>query len=164
MEDAPALTFRLESYLLQLADINRRWTQWLSDNESAVIRQLVPDPQTLADTAQPLFDELAQAVADREKLLGDAKQCGVVCSDLQTLARSLPAWGKPALRNSIANARQQLAHLRRLHVATWVLTHQTLQLHNGSMQLMSEGNAKPHVYTTDEKSDTKGGRLLDANL
>jgi hypothetical protein len=164
MDDATSLTFRLESYLAQLADINRRWTQWLADSESAAMRQNVSELQTIEASAQPLFEELAQVVTDREELLADASRSGLACSDLKSLAVCLPAWEKPALRRSVAAARQQLAHLRRLHVATWVLTHHALQHYNGSMQLMTAGTAQRHVYTSDDKADTTGGRLLDANL
>lgn len=163
MDIEKSLTFRLESYLLQLADINRRWSQWLASIELATVSR---DPQSLSSlepSASALFAELKQVVANREQLLVDAQASGLPHSDLSALARHLPAWRKAAFRASLLQARVQLSNLRRLHVATWVFISQAVSFYADSMQLLMAG-AQPHVYLQSGNKDTTGGRLLDANL
>ncbi len=163
MEDQKSLTFRLESYLMQLSDINRRWMQWLTEHESSAVSRNTMQLLAMEGSAQSLFGELAQIVADREQLLADAKLIGLDCSDLSSLARKLPAWEKPTLRNSLATARAQISNLQRLHVATWVVISQAGRFYGESMHLLLIGN-HPHVYTDDRAGDLGGGRLLDASL
>ncbi len=179
MEAEKSFTFRLETYLVQLADINRRWTEWLKDSETAALAKNsgrprvanesvaheIPTPAiaALEITAKSLFAELQQAILNRQQLLSDAQQAGLAAPDLTTLARQLPAWEKPALRQSLAVARGQLANLRRLHFASWVLISQVFHYYNDSLQLLMVGNT-PHVYQQGRQTDTGGGRLLDASL
>lgn len=163
MDAEKSLTFRLESYLVQLADINRRWSQWLATLESATVSG---DPQRLQDlepSAVALFDELKQVVEDRHQLLVDAQASGLPHTDLSALARYLPAWRKAAFRASLIQARSQLANLRRLHVATWVFISQAVNFYADSMQLLMAGT-QPYVYLQSGNKDTTGGRLLDASL
>lgn len=164
MEAEKSLTFRLESYLVQLADVNRRWTEWLTGSEIAAVGRHHSQLLALQPQAEVLFEELQQVIVNRQQLLDDARQSGLPYSDLTSLARHLPAWDKPSLRNSLLAARQQLANLRRLHVATWVLLSQTLQFYQESIQLLMVGN-HPHVYHSTQRSgETGGGRLLDCSL
>lgn len=164
MDDIKSITFRLESFFVQLADINRRWTAWLQANELSIIALDTDHLRELEATAIELHDELNQAVLDRGRLLEDAGACGLPATDLESLARRLPAWQKPSLRTTVQSAKQQLALIRRLHVATWVLLHQAFQLASGNMQLMIAGHAEQHAYLPSLNSDTGGGQLLDVNL
>lgn len=163
MEDANLLTVRLESYLTRLSAANRLWSEWLSGNELAAGDIDNLPLEALQPEAEVLFDELKQVIADRQQLLNDARQCGLPHSDLASLAQHLPAWSKPGLRTSLMLARQELANLRRLHVATWVMLNQALQYYQGSLQLLMVGNL-PHVYHSHRHEETGGGRLLDQSL
>ncbi len=163
MEDAHLLTVRLESYLAQLSQVNRRWSEWLGGNELAAVRNEHRPIQALEPEAELLFQELKQMIAGRQQLLDDARQSGWPHSDLTALAQRLPAWSSPGLRNSLMAARQQLASLRRLHVATWVMLNQAMQHYQGSLQLLMVGNL-PHVYHSHQHAETGGGRLLDHSL
>ncbi len=166
MDAEKSLTFRLESYLVQLADVNRRWTDWLTGSEQAAVSQNSQGLLALQPEADSLLQELKQVIADRQHLLDDARQSGLPHSDLTSLARHLPAWDKPSLRSSLLAARQQLANLRRLHVATWVLLSQLQHFCQESMHLLMAGY-QPHVYNSGHfarRTDTDGGRLLDQSL
>ncbi len=163
VETEKSLSFRLESYLVQLADINRRWTQWLTSLELATNQQDSKQLIELQPTASSLFGELQQVIADRQQLLDDARRSELPCADLTTLAKCLPAWDKPSMRASLVQSRLQLAHLRRLHVATWVFISQAVHFYADSMQLLMAGD-RPHVYTESREQDMGGGRLLDASL
>jgi hypothetical protein len=163
MEAEKSLTFRLETYLMQLADIHHRWSQWLADSEQAALSPTPDQLLALEPSAALLFQELQQILSDRQQLLNDAQQVGLAAHDLTSLAQLLPAWERPALRQSLFVARQQLTHLRRLHVAAWVLISQAFQYYRDSLQLLMVGN-HPHVYQQASQTDTGGGRLLDASL
>ncbi len=163
MEVDQSLTFRLESYLRRLADVNRRWTDWLARSELAAVSQDSGKLLALQPQADVLFQELQQVIVDRQQLLDDARQNGLPHSDLTSLARRLPAWDKSNLRSSLLIARQQLANLRRLHVATWVLLSQLLHFYQDSMQMLMLGYT-PHVYHSERQAETGGGRLLDQSL
>jgi hypothetical protein len=162
MDDAKSLSFRLESYLLQLSDICRRWTEWLAGGEAAATSQNLDELRSLEPIAAQLFAELEQVLEDRRRLLADAQLTGLPHHNLNTLARHLPAWEKSTLRSAMALAGQQLSSLRRLHVATWVLLHHATQFYDGTLHLLMAGS-QPHVYVTRNDSDTCGGRLLDAS-
>ncbi len=165
MDDVNAITFRLESYLLQLSEINRRWEDWLRTSEtSAFDRPDHTQQQTLATQAESLMQELQGVNASRQAILDDAAKLGLAATDLQSLARNLPAWNRPRLRAAIATAKRQLANLRRLHVAAWVLVSQRLQFYHDSMALLMLGTVRQDVYLKTKDSDTGGGQLLDASL
>lgn len=163
MEDANVLTARLESYLARLSQVNRRWSEWLGGNELAAVDNDQRPIQALEPEAELLFEELKQVIVDRQQLLDDARHSGLPHSDLTALAQRLPAWNSSNLRDSLMAARQQLASLRRLHVATWVMLNQAMQHYQGSLQLLMVGNL-PHVYHSHQHSETGGGRLLDQSL
>lgn len=163
MEDANWLTVRLEAYLVRLSEISRRWSEWLGENELAAIANEHRPLQALQPVAEQLFLELKQVIIERQQLLDGARQCGLPHNDLTSLAHCLPAWNKPSLRSSLMAARQQLANLRRLHVATWVMLNQALQYYQGALQLLMVGNL-PHVYHSHRYEETGGGRLLDQSL
>ncbi len=168
MEAENSLTFRLESYLIQLSDVNRRWTAWLASSEQAAVSQDRAQLLALQGQAEGLFGELRQIITDRQLILDDAQQRGWSCPDLTTLAGRLSAGGKPGLRSSLSIARQHLANLRRLHIATWVLLNQAWQHCTDTLQLLMVGN-QPHVYQSHSHrpgkiADSDGGRLLDATL
>lgn len=157
------LTARLESYLARLSEANRRWSDWLGGNELAAAESKQRPLQALQTEAELLFQQLEQVISERQQLLDEAQQHGLPHSDLTTLAQRLPAWSTPGLRNSLMLARQELANLRRLHVATWVMINQALQYYQGSLQLLMVGNL-PHVYHSHQPEETGGGRLLDQCL
>jgi len=163
MQDTNSITFRLESYLLQLSEINRRWSEWLSRGEAAAITGNVAELTAFQNQANELTAELSEIVESRQNLLGDAQGIGLPHSDLQSLARSLPAWQRPRLRASMAVARQQLSDLRRLHAASWILLNQRLQLYRDSISLMMLGTSQQAVYLPRHALDG-GGQLLDASL
>ncbi len=164
MEETTSITLRLESYLVQLSEINRRWSEWLTGGEEAFMRSDIEHLDDLTTGAGELMGELNDVLAGRAQLLADAKQAGMPSSDLQSLARSLPAWRRPELRESVARARQQLSNLRKRHVATWVLVSHGLQFANDTMRLLTAGTSERDVYVQNQKADTSGGQLLDASV
>lgn len=163
MEDVNLLTARLEAYLARLTAVNRRWSEWLGGNELAAIHNDHRPLLALQPEAESLFQELKQVISDRQQLLDDAQRSGLPHHDLTSLAQRLPAWSQPRMRHGLMAARQQLASLRRLHVATWVMLNQAMQYYQGSLQLLMVGNL-PHVYHSHRHEETGGGRLLDQSL
>lgn len=163
MHDINSITFRLESYLLQLSDVNQRWTEWLGRGELAVVTGDKSGLHRFESQAAGLVNELAEMIGSRNHLLEDAKMLGLPHVDLHSLARALPAWERPRIRAAVSSAQQQLANLRRLHVATWILLHQRLQVYRDSLALLMVGTTKQSVYVATPALDG-GGQLLDASL
>lgn len=163
MPDVNSITFRLESYLLQLSDLNQRWGEWLRQGEEATFSNPTEGFEQFESQAQLLMRELAAVVDSRECLLRDAGELGLPDRDLQGLARALPAWERPRLRTALAAAKQQLSSLRRLHVATWVLVSQRLQLYRDMISVLMAGTSQQAVYLPGTPLDG-GGQLLDASL
>lgn len=164
METAPTLTLRLEAYLMQLSGVNERWTQWLEEKERAVLKLDASRIESLTADSQRLMDELREMLSSRSAILEDANSAGFAATDLQRLAKQLPAWERTTLRNAVRSARAQLANLRRLHAAAWVLIHESAQYYAGTMSLLVQGRNGQHVYVSSPGLDTGGGQLLDANL
>lgn len=164
MDVQGSITFRLESYLLQLAGTNQRWTQWLSSSEQAVLAHDIQGLVTFSESSEDLMKDIKEILDNRTKLLADASDAGLPAVDLMSLARSLPAWKRPTLRQSMRRAQQQLSSLQRLHAAAWVLINDSLQFCRGTMMLMTLGQQAHDVYTAIVATDREGGQLLDANL
>lgn len=164
MHDIASLTFRLESYLLQLTDINQRWTQWLTDTELTIAKSDSQQLTEVSATSEALMAELRELLDGRARLLADANATGLEVSDIATLAQRLPAWNKAGLRESVRYARSQVNNLRRLHAATWVMLSQMLHHYGDMMKILMLGHAKTDVYLKDARTEMGGGQLLDASL
>ena len=164
MRDTQSLLPRLEAYLDQLADIHRRWSEWLAGHEVAVVGWDRSRMAALESTAAGLFAELKQLVDERQSLLRDAHDAGVSAGDVGGLARSLESVARPSLRMAVEGARQRMAQLRRLHAATWLLVHHSLDYCNGTLRILAQGEAQSPVYLNASESSTGGGRLLDERL
>lgn len=163
MNDMATLTFRLETYLVQLGEIHQRWSTWLHDIEKAVMGIDEQKLQAMTSTASGLMEELKEILAVRESLLSDARESGMKAPDLATMARGLPGWKTTKLRRAIAEAKAQLNHLRRIHFSTWVVLHQTVQHYSHITRMLTHGRAQPDVYTDTRHADNQGGRLLNAS-
>jgi|688.fasta_scaffold00671_42 hypothetical protein len=163
MDMTQTLTMRLEAYLLQLTDWNQRWQEWLTSTESAVVLNQANQLLTLQDSGQQLIENLRSITADRESILASASQSGWSASNLATLARQLPIWQRPRFRDSFEKAKRQLQHLRRLHIASWVLLGQSANYCQEVTQLLTSGSTRQDVYLENSSYDT-GGQLLDAQL
>lgn len=149
---------------MQLSDVNRRWADWLALSEQAAIKLDVDDLNALAGGCQKLMAELEELLSSRSQLLLDAANAGLPNRNLQAVARALPAWQRPSMRRAVNAAKMQLANLRRLHAAAWVLIHESATFYAGSIMLLSQGESQQHVYVPTRDADTGGGQLLDANL
>ena len=163
MEAGAELAARLEAYLNDLAAVYARWSTWLSESELAAVRHDTQRLQGLAPVADALFGELRQMLGARQRLLDEARQQGSAAADLGGLVPLLPPGQASGLRQRLSEARLQMASLRQLHVAAWVLLSQALQYYSESLNLMTIGN-QPHVYQSTPHADTAGGKLLDASL
>lgn len=159
-----SLAERLKTYLQELSAVNRRWTDWMSQCEQAVLRDNIQHLDELTPQASSLFQDIEGMVATRNEILQDAKQSGLAARDLQSLADRLIAELGPGIRSALRTARQQLHHLRRLHAAVWVLVSECLQTHRGTMMLLVAGHTDDHVYVQSPNADTAGGQLLDTDL
>lgn len=163
MNEVAAITFRLETFLVQLDDMHGRWTQWLGNMETALIQVDADRLTKISESASGLMDDLQGILDDRERLLADALSQGIPAADVSTLASRLPAWQKPGFRSAISAARGQIRHLKRLHYATWVLIHQTLEHTGDVMRLMARGTLRQDVYMPPQNPDSEGGQLLDTS-
>lgn len=163
MDVSHNLSTRLETYLLQLSDLNQRWQHWLNSTESAVVLNEVNQLVALQGAGQQLIENLREVTADRESILESARQAGWPASNLSVLARQLPVWQRPRFRDSFENAKRQLQHLRRLHIAAWVLLGQSASFCQQITQLISSGSTRQDVYLENSASDS-GGQLLDEQL
>lgn len=161
MNEIATLTFRLETFLVQLDAMNRRWAEWLSSMETAVVGVNTEQLNTISAAAAKLMNDLQEILADRQSLLVDAEAHGLAAPDLRTLASRLPAWSKPSLRSAIAVARSQIGNLKRMHFATWVLTNQMLEHYGDVMRLLGRGTLRQNVYIPSQDYESEGGQLLD---
>jgi len=155
---------RLESYLTQLMNICGRWSQWISEQEQAAVTGNYSRLQELTSAADGLLNEIQSLHTVRQAILDDAKLSHLPHADLFTLAQSLPSWSNRAQRERVRTAKRQMDHLRRLHLAIWVLISQCERFTNETMQLLSYGQLEASVYAATGNADTGGGHLLDAQI
>ncbi len=159
-----SLDERLESYLTQLMSICGRWSRWISEQEQAAVTGNYDRLQELTSAADGLLNEIQSLHIVRQLMLDDAKQANLPHSDLYSLAQALPSWSNRAHRERVRTAKRQMDHLRRLHLAIWVLISQCERFTNETMQLLSYGQLEASVYSASGNADTGGGHLLDAQV
>lgn len=159
-----SLDERLESYLTRLMDICGRWSRWISEQEQAAMTGNYQRLQELTSAADGLLQEIQSLHTWRQGILGDAKLAQLPSADLYSLAQSLPSWANRAHRERVRTAKRQMDHLRRLHLAIWVLISQCERFTNETMQLLSYGHLEASVYASTGNTDTGGGHLLDAQI
>ena len=163
MQDENEISSRLKAYLAGLSDLNQRWATWLTSNETAAFDKDARQLEALGPAMDSLMHDMHAMIETRSSILADASSLGIVAPDLQSLARRLPAWQDAALRRAVLSAKQQIAHLRRLHAAAWVLIHE-LASHYGTVKLLlTQGQTEQHIYTNVD-ADNRSGQLLDTDL
>lgn len=164
MEAAISLTNQLKTYFADLTSTVKEWEGWLEQQQRAVTEPNLESLNSLNENSQTLFGRLEGFVIKRKQLLSDAADGGLHATDLKNLARKLSRIGETTLEESAMRAQLHINHLRRLHVATWVLVHESSQLLAGTMTVLLEGHSSKHVYQDSATSDTGGGQLIDTDL
>ena len=159
-----SLDDRLESYLTQLMNICGRWSTWITEQEQAAVSGNYKHLEELTKAADGLLAEIQGLHGARQKMLDEAKNTGLPHADLFSLAQALPSWALRARREQVRTAKRQIDHLRRLHLAIWVLISQCERFASESVQLLSYGQLEASVYSSSGNSDTGGGHLLDAQI
>ena len=155
---------RLESYLTQLMDICGRWSTWIAQQELAAVTGNIRRLEELTMAADGLLVEIQGLQAARQAILDEAKHLALPHADLYALAQALPSWAIRARRERVRTAKRQIDHLRRLHLAIWVLISQCERFASESIQLLSYGQLEGSVYASSGHADTGGGHLLDAQI
>lgn len=155
---------RLESYLTQLMDVCGRWSEWISQQELAAVAGNYKRLEELTSAADGLLAEIQALHGVRQAILAEAKSEGLPHADLYSLAQGLPSWAIIARRERVRTAKRQMDHLRRLHLAIWVLISQCERFASESIQLLSYGQLEASVYSSMNNADNGGGHLLDAQL
>jgi hypothetical protein len=163
MDQPQAMALRLESYLMQLSDVNRRLSGWLDRTQSAALKNQPDQLMGLQQEADTLMKDVREIVTSRQQILSSAQQAGWRVTSLGALARQLPIWKRPRFRAAFESAKQQLQQLRRLHVATWLLLGQSANYCHEVTTLLMSGTTKTDVYFANGPRET-GGQLLDAQL
>lgn len=156
---------RIEAYLLQLNQVQRRWHRWLSDMQLAATQRQAERLGELQLASQSLNDELREVSELRLQMIEQARLEGWPVRNLRSIAERLPAWNRPRFRASVNAARTQIEQLRRLHIATWVVLNQCFQYYDQMAMLITYGAVRHDVYEMPRSSLMEsGGQLLDASL
>lgn len=155
---------RLESYLTRLMDVCGRWSTWITQQEQAAVSGNYRRLDELTSAAGGLLGEIQTLHSVRQAILDEARNAGLPHADLYSLAQALPSWALRARRERVRAARRQMDHLRRLHLAIWVLISQCERFASESIQLLSYGQLEASVYASTGNADNGGGHLLDAQL
>jgi hypothetical protein len=159
-----SLDDRLESYLTHLMDICARWSTWITQQEQAAVTGNYKRLEELTSAADVLLTEIQGLHRVRQSILDDAKTAGMVHADLYSLAQALPSWAIRTQRERVRTAKRHMDHLRRLHLAIWVLISQCERFASETIQLFSYGRVEASVYSSTGNADTSGGHLLDAQV
>lgn len=144
--------------------VSDRWSTWIAEQEKAAVMGNIERMQELTSAADSLLLEIQQLHGTRQRILDSAKELSLPASDLYNLAQSLPSWSNAAWRDRVRTAKRQMDHLRRLHLAIWVLISQCERFASESMQILTFGQVEASVYASSGNADTSGGHLLDAQI
>lgn len=164
MEVAISLTKQLEGYFTDLGSTVAQWEDWLNQQQKAVVEANLETLQSLNESSQGLLSQLEEFVAKRKQLLSEAAAVGLRSNDLKGLAKKLTQVSGISLEELAMRAQLHMNHLKRLHVATWVLLFESSQLLAGTMSVLLEGQSTKHVYQDSSLSDTGGGQLIDTDI
>ncbi len=157
---------RLERYMEDLRKLTRRWQLWLEKSELQAVAALPASTTTdehFKAEGLALIEQLRQLAGSRDALLRDAKESGWPATSLRELAQRLPNWNQARLRLAFDSARQQLEHLKRLHVATWVALRETADYYQEALNFVMSGGIRMDI-TIDRRQPESSGGLLDASL
>ncbi len=158
-----ALDARLENYLNHLGQIVAQWSEWIAEQELAVVAADFSDLNQLTMSAEPLLAHVRELQRERNEILSEALALGIQATTLLEVAQSLPSWSNLAKRERIRAARRHMDHLRRLHLAIWVLISHCERFASETMQIFNRGQVEASVYSATGKADTCGGQLLDTS-
>ncbi len=161
MDDIEA---HLEQYLNQLSSVCNRWSRWIAEQEQAAVVGDYHRMNELTDASAGLIEEIQQLHTAREELLVLAEQRGLPAQSLTEMASALPRWADVSFRERVRQAKRQIDHLRRLHLAIWVLISQCERFVSETMSLLNYGRVGTSVYIPPINADDSGGQLLDAQL
>ena len=154
----------VRTYLGQVIEISTRWSRWLAEHEQTLLLGQYAQLESQAALAHGLFAEVTGLGQRRQTLLDEAQRAvGIQASSVSQLARSLSAWRSMEFRELVQTAQRQMAHLKRLNLATWVLVSQCARLTNETVYLLIHGQAEASVYIDSPMADNRGGQLLDAS-
>jgi flagellar biosynthesis/type III secretory pathway chaperone len=156
-----ALSSRLDDYLNYLIQICATWSDWIAEQEQAVVKSDFHRLNHLTASADQLLVQIQGLHREREEILREAAEVGVRANTLKELAESLPSWSNPAARERLRTANRHIEHLRRLHLAIWVLISHCERFASQTIQIMSHGQLEASVYASTGRADTSGGQLLD---
>lgn len=161
----PSMGMRLETYLLQLSEIQLRWIDCLSHMQRAAQLQDLGNLEKLQSTVELLRVEMQEQIDRRGEMISEGQQAGLRVASLRGLAERLPAWSRPRFRAAFMAVKNQADQLRRMHIATWVLLHQTQQHLQDVSLIFTQGSARRDVYEcgTTTSAET-GGHLLNTSL
>jgi tRNA A37 N6-isopentenylltransferase MiaA len=154
---------RLNAYLEHLLAVCGRWSAWIAEQEQAAVVGNYQRLDELTHASGDLLEEIQSLHTQRASILALAESKQLPSTAIIDLAQSLPSWTNPAVRERVRQAKRQMEHLRRLHLAIWVLISQCERFVSETMSLLNYGRLSTAVYVPDN-SDTGGGRLLDAQL
>ena len=162
----PSMTMRLETYLLQLSEVQQRWHNLLIQMQRAAQLREMMQLQDLQAEANQIHGEMQELGQRRSEMIGEARELGWRVSSLRAIAEALPAWNRPRFRAAFNAARNQGDQLRRLHIATWVLLHQTAQHYQDVSLIFMQGSTRRDVYDFGQtaSNDISGGQLLNEAL
>lgn len=156
-----AFNVRLEDYFNHLMQLCTTWSEWIAGQEQATVGADFSRLNELTHSADQLLAHIRGLHTEREEILSDAKEQGLQVATLQDLAKTLPDWSTPSGRERIRSAQRHIEHLRRLHLAIWVLISHCERFASETMQILSRGQMEASVYASSGKADTSGGQLLD---
>ncbi|MFO0941118.1 MAG: hypothetical protein U0930_10150 [Pirellulales bacterium] len=162
----PSMTMRLETYLLQLSEVQQRWHDLLIQMQRAAQLREMIELQEMHSKADLIHGEMQELAQRRSEMIQEARESGWRVSSLRAIAEYLPAWNRPRFRSAFNTARNQGDQLRRLHIATWVLLHQTAQHYQDVSLIFMQGSTRRDVYDFGQSSnnDMSGGQLLNEAL
>ncbi len=158
-----AISDRLEAYLNLLTLHCAEWSEWIAEQEQAVIQSDFTRLNQLIASADQLLAHVRELHQERLQILSEANAAGISATTLLEIAQTLPSWSSAVRRERMWAAQRHIEHLKRLHLAIWVLISHCERFADESMQIFGRGHVEASVYTASGQADTSGGQLLDTS-
>lgn len=135
----------------------------LSGKTEALANLRTGDLLEISRREEQLSLQLQRVLAQRTKLLQQARSAGVPATSLLQLAGVIGKEVRGRLQERIQSARRQAERIRRNNWTHWIIAHRCYSHYTELLELVAQRGEPAPTYTPGKPASYTGGVVLDAS-
>ena len=118
----------------------------------------------LAESETKLSDRLKQHLAERQRILQQAKERGLACRSVVDVVNAIGGRDRDAIKRRANDSRRRSAKLRQESWIHWIIAHRAIRHHSELLNLIAHCGEKAPTYDkTTGTEPSAGGAILDTS-